>query len=424
MEPLRSGEELRYVGLRYMTRFRCIGADCEDSCCGEWGVAVDSSRAALLRRVLPELSGATVQRVDDEHREVSYMAQRADKSCVMLGTDRLCGIQQRFGEELLPDDCAVYPRSVGQIGGRVELSGNLSCPEAARLCLFGEGATDLVPVDPALVTRGRIHYAYEDSPKDMSEAVFDEVRDLARDLVTRQDYPLDDRLFFLAAFFDSASLLLRPGAGPRAMVHFRALLQTMRQPAVQEQFHDQFVWAPRSAFAATVVAQVVHAMQRRSTASLRRLFGEVLGSLVCDPDSGVCRDPGGAFVFLPEDLDRFCARRRAELPAAFLSEEDALLERLCQNHLVRLWPLWSANLRSYGLGLFLRLAVVRFFLRNHPLVAGAEGDLEKVRTAAVRVVYVLSRIFDHEGVILRTTLEYFVENELDTLQNAVSLLKF
>ena len=424
MKTLPSSGGLRYVGLRYMTRFHCLGADCEDACCGEWAVTVDSTRAALLRRVLPEFADVTVQRTDDEQREVVCMVQRPDKTCAMLDADRLCGIQRRYGEALLPDDCAVYPRSVGQIGGRVELSGTLSCPEVARLCLLGEDATDFVPVDPVLVTRGLVHYTYADSPKDVSEAVFDDVRDLARELLAARQFDLDSRLFFLAAFFDSASLLLRPGAGPRAAVHFRALVQTMRQPEAQAQLRAQFLAAPRDAFAASAVSQVVGAMQRRSTDSLRRLFGEVLGPLARDPGSGVCQEPDGAFSFSPQEFAASSDRRRVELPAAFLSEEDALLERLCQNHLVRMWPLWSADLRAYGFGLFLRLAIVRFFLRHHPLVAGSGGDREKIRTAAVQVVYTLSRIFDHEGTILRTTCEYFTEHELDTLPNAVSLLKF
>lgn len=429
MKAIRPNEELRYVGLRYMTRFRCIGTDCEDSCCGGWSVTVDPPHVEALREAMSgteeeraEFAAAVYHRDDDGHR-VSLLVQHPDKDCVMLGADQLCTIQRRYGESLLPDDCAVYPRSIGQINGRVELSGNLSCPEAARLCLLGEGATDLVPIDPALVTRGLIHYTYEDSPQDISEAVLDDIRALAQDLLSVPRYGLDNRLFILAAFFDSASLLLRPNAGPRAQVHFQALLQSTRLPAVHEQFHDQFTWAPRGAFAATAVAQILSAMQHR-TVSVRALCVEVLGSCADDPDSGVRRESDGSFDFSPEVFNVFCAKRRAELPEAFWALEDALLTRFCQNHLIRLWPLWSSNLRSYGIGLFLRLAVIRFFLRHHPALRGAESDPVKVQALAVRVVYVLSRVFDHEGAILRKMNEHLVENELDTLSSIVSLLKF
>ena len=425
-------ESPHYVGLRYMTRFRCIGADCEDSCCGEWVVTIDEPHHDALRKAMSqteqgraEFDAAVQYRVDDGRRVVSLLVQRPDKSCVLLGADKFCTVQQRYGETLLPDDCALYPRSVGQIRGRVELSGNLSCPEAARLCLLAPDSTDLVPVDSSLISRGLVHYTYADSPQDISEAVLDEIRDLAQHLLAVRGRRLDERLFFLATFFDSASLLVGPSAGPRAHVHFAALLQAMRQSETQEQLCEQFMLAPApdAPFAATVMAQILGAMQRR-TSTLRALFDEVLGELVDDPSSGVLRTPDELFTFSPMALAAAAAARRAGLPEAYREREDALFERLCQNHLVRLWPLWSSNLRSYGLGLLLRLAVMRYLLRNHPALRGAESDSARIDALAVRVVYSLSRVFDHEGAILRRLNESLVETGQDTLSNAVSLLKF
>ena len=300
MKTADAAESLSYVGLRYMTSFRCIGPDCEDSCCGEWAVTVDDARHEALRRTMgqteqgrAEFCAAVEYRVEGGGRVVALLVQRPDRNCAFLGADKLCTVQQRYGEALLPDDCALYPRSVGQLRGRVELSGNLSCPEAARLCLLAPDSTDLVHIDSGLVPRGLAHYAYADSPQDVSVAALDDIRDLARHLLALRGRPLDERLFFLAVFLDSASLLVGPSAGPRAHVHFAALLQSMRRPETHEQLRDQLALASSAGspalFAPTVVSRVLSAMQRR-TAAVRALFGEVLGTRAAEPGSGVRRD--------------------------------------------------------------------------------------------------------------------------------------
>lgn len=434
MKTLNPKDSSNYIGLRYMTRFRCIGADCEDSCCGEWVVTVDDAHHDALRQVMgqteqgrAEFDAAVQYRIVDGRRIVSLLVQRLDKSCVLLGADKFCTVQQRYGEALLPDDCALYPRSVGQLRGRVELSGNLSCPEAARLCLLAPDSTDLVPVDPSLISRGLVHYTYADSPQDISEAALDDIRDLARYLLALRERSLDERLFFLAVFLDSASLLVGPNAGPRAYVHFAALLETMRRPEIHDQLSEQLLLAPAlsppTLFASTMVSQILSAMQQRTDA-VRALFGEVLGASATDSTSGVQCAPDGLFAFASAPLAAAAAARRAELSEAYCAREDVLFERFCQNHLVRLWPLWSANLRSYAIGLFLRLAVMRFLLRNHPALRVAEGGSARIDALAVRVVYSLSRVLDHEGVILRGLIESLVETEQDTLANIVSLLRF
>jgi lysine-N-methylase len=55
-------------------------------------------------------------------------------SCPFL-SDKLCSIQSALGEDHLSKVCATFPRIRNHVGGTVERSLDLSCPEAARLCL-------------------------------------------------------------------------------------------------------------------------------------------------------------------------------------------------------------------------------------------------------------------------------------------------
>ena len=131
----------------YFDRFRCIAANCPDSCCKEWAVQVDNASAALyrglsgplgdrLREVLCEEDGETVMTITDGR-------------CPMWRTDGLCRIQAELGEEALCKTCREFPRLTHDYGDFVELQLELSCPEAAKFIL-----APVRPVQISLQTDG------------------------------------------------------------------------------------------------------------------------------------------------------------------------------------------------------------------------------------------------------------------------------
>ena len=143
----------------YADKFRCIGSDCEDTCCHGWSVPIDEPTWDKYRR-LPEsplsvLINASVVRKPEAAEAVSpapgkgepiFAVIRMDgaNQCPMLSQDRLCRIQSELGEDLLSHACATFPRYIHRAGDLTEKSLTLSCPEAARLVLL----------DPNLLTDG------------------------------------------------------------------------------------------------------------------------------------------------------------------------------------------------------------------------------------------------------------------------------
>ena len=115
----------------YFDDFRCIGGNCPDSCCKEWGVQVDEISAAYyrslpgdlgdkLRSVLVEEDGETVMTIENGR-------------CPMWRDDGLCRIQVELGEAALCKVCTEFPRLTHDYGDFMERTLELSCPEAARL---------------------------------------------------------------------------------------------------------------------------------------------------------------------------------------------------------------------------------------------------------------------------------------------------
>ena len=116
--------------------FRCIAAQCPDSCCKDWSVAVDPESAAFYR-ALPGSLGERLRQVLQEEDGDTILAIENGR-CPMWRSDGLCRIQAELGHDALCKTCREFPRLTHDYGDRMELGLELSCPEAARLLLTGE----------------------------------------------------------------------------------------------------------------------------------------------------------------------------------------------------------------------------------------------------------------------------------------------
>ena len=76
------------------------------------------------------------------------LALTPDRRCPMWRRDGLCRIQAELGEAALSHTCCDFPRLRHDYGDFVELGLELSCPEAARLILSGQGQTLVTAQEP------------------------------------------------------------------------------------------------------------------------------------------------------------------------------------------------------------------------------------------------------------------------------------
>ncbi|MSP63095.1 MAG: hypothetical protein EXR72_22710 [Myxococcales bacterium] len=408
------------VALRYMTRFQCIGAECEDPCCNDWTVTVDEAHYERLRVAMAgtpeeqaEFTRALVREaMPPEERPRGHhalMVLKDDRSCAMLDGERLCTIQRRYGEALLPDTCAVYPRSVGRVGARLELAGAISCPEVARLCLLAEDATDLVPADLALFPRGVVHKSLTDAPTHPAERRFDDLRSLAARLLALRTYPTASRLFFTAFLIHRAGPLLEQGdeAG------FAAEAGRLLRPEAFEALHRQFsAVAVQDPFAATVVSQIATARLAAAPPAFRRLAVVALGSDGADPIR---------LMALHES--------RRLLASSLAPRMDLHLENFCRNYWMKEWYLQAGGLVPYLHGLLVRVALFRFLALGHASLAAArraspEEQQRALDGAAVEAAYALTRMIEHDETLPREILRALERQRMQTLAHAVSLIKF
>lgn len=125
---------------QYFGGFHCIGAECEDTCCVGWGIPVDRETYEKYQNLPAHpIAGkplATLVEINPTRssRDDYAKLRLEGPKCPAL-QEGLCAIQQTLDESHIPDLCSKYPRVLNVIGGALERSLHLSCPEAARLVL-------------------------------------------------------------------------------------------------------------------------------------------------------------------------------------------------------------------------------------------------------------------------------------------------
>lgn len=130
----------------YFDTFRCIAGGCPDSCCKEWAVQVDPDSAARYRSLPGPLGDRLRQVLVEENGETVMTIE--NRRCPMWREDGLCRIQAELGEEALCQVCRDFPRLRHDYGDFLELTLELSCPEAARLILNAHPAPPVEQVLP------------------------------------------------------------------------------------------------------------------------------------------------------------------------------------------------------------------------------------------------------------------------------------
>ena len=123
----------------YYAAFKCIANRCEDSCCKDWDIDIDSETEKFYQTVSGPLGEKLrCKLVTDEYDERVFKAENG--RCPFWNEDMLCDIFIGIGEEHLSHTCDSFPRVKIEYGSFCERILSFACPEAARLMLREENA--------------------------------------------------------------------------------------------------------------------------------------------------------------------------------------------------------------------------------------------------------------------------------------------
>lgn len=425
-----------YTAFRYMKRFRCIGGDCESSCCsGGWNITIDREHYEKTRSAMSG-SVATRQEFDANMRRVKTVARthkdhalvvlQSNGDCTFLGTDRLCSLQKRYGEGVLSDTCTVYPRSVSRAGARLELAGVTSCPEVARQLLLHKDALELDVVEEETFDRPKERQVLPDHPQKPYARYHDELRNLMMDLLNDDTYPLSTRLCFTAYFAHRTLPFMQLDTNELDEGRLLLEVERIQDPDVRRDLHREFVDLPIApAFSSRVVLALLRA--RSPVAGLR----ELVDAVVQEYSGGLATrlTPGQ----VPNDAEVremvLSYERHKKVWAEYQPRIDGYLANYAKNYWALEWYVTSPDMLSHAVLLFARMATIRFLLLGHPLLVAAidapPADKERaLDRAVVQTVQKFSRAFEHDVTFNVGLKEKLADSQLITLAHAACLACF
>jgi len=393
-----------------MNGFACIGQACEENCCRSWNIPFDEAHYDRVREAMTapedrERFERFVEPVPEEARTPAQVARirlARGTACPFRDDDELCSLHRRFGEEVLPDGCANYPRIVSLVGERRELAGALSCPEVARRALLTEDATDLVAAEPAAFGRGSLSLELRD---EADAARLDAVRDALYGIATTTGYPLDSRLFCLAHFAHQTEALVSRRGDPDEL---EEAIAPLAEPAQLEEAHTLLASAPEDGtFGLACVVQL-----------LNGAFGEV-GSIGFPR---VVEEVVTGYAHAPtvEELWPAYAAHRDAVPQSVRSRVDLYLANYAKHYCMTEWHHSAPRLLAHVQRLLLCVATLRFLILGHPAIA--ELDSEALDELAVRTVYSLSPATERNPRGKEALLELAL-TALPTFAHAAPLLR-
>jgi lysine-N-methylase len=415
-----SGAPRAAITARYLTRFRCLGGDCEDTCCQGWQIPLDRRQYLILEAAMDgtpaereELrAGVELERGgDDQHH--ARLRMRADGTCSFLLPERLCSIQRRYGEQALPAVCSTYPRLVARAGERAEVWGALSCPELARQCLLHEDAVDVVDA-PADVTPRWEPARVLAEPAAPYDRHLDDIRAAGLALLAL-DCPVSTRLFLLAYLGKETAAFFRKDAADVDGARLAATIAHVQAPETVERWQRELGnLPPPRALTANLVSQLIGAQAEVQVESFRRLVDDVLAGY----------QDGGQLS--PAALWSAHARRRDQWLALVPGRIERYFENYARNFWLREWHTTAIDLQAHARRLLVRAAVLRFLLFGHPALAALQAlegahRREALDRTAVEVFYRFSRAVEHQGSFLERIAATVVEDGLQTFAHSTFL---
>jgi lysine-N-methylase len=406
---------------RYLTRFRCAGSACEDDCCHGWQVQVDRPHYELLERAMSgtpaaraEFEGAVTlepapSRTEARHGRIGLKVLVDGCPCPFLDGQKLCSVQGRYGEQVLPQTCSTYPRSIHLNGAGLEVWGTLSCPEVARQCLLPDDAMDLVPAGREISAQLEpdLGLGAERTPY---QRYLDEVRGAAFRLLSLREHPMSTRLFLLAylgkqtaPFFNKESRAVDEG-------RLAGVVQQVCAPQTAADWDRELRGlATAPAVSANLVSQLLVERMELAAPGLRGLVDAALASY------------GGEALSLPELWAAYLERRGAWIEPMG-QRIDLYFENFAKNYWMREWYVSSADLLAHAQALLIRVAILRFLLFSHPaLMAGPAAGLEALDRAAVEVFYKFSRGVEHDPPFVQRMTDCLVEQGAASFTHAALL---
>jgi lysine-N-methylase len=118
----------------YYDSFTCSADKCSFTCCQEWNIEVDDDTYIKWNRLsLTKQNNHYLDQYVKQKDGTRIIALNEQKQCPFLNQQKLCNLVLNFGDEVLSETCAIFPRQIQKFADRKEYSLVSCCPEVVDL---------------------------------------------------------------------------------------------------------------------------------------------------------------------------------------------------------------------------------------------------------------------------------------------------
>lgn len=195
----------------YYSQFRCLAADCPDTCCAKWEINVDADSYEKYCSLNENDSSEILRNISsNSENELSFRLKEG--RCPFLNCKNLCNIHISLGEGFTPQVCRQHPDFVEEYDSFTEITLSLSCPAAAQLIFNFSDSIDCYPLpvyngedeilDLLIKSRSRLLNKQYDNFSDLKNVLLDAASDdlLDIDMVYVAEHPHID-ISLLESFY-------------------------------------------------------------------------------------------------------------------------------------------------------------------------------------------------------------------------------
>lgn len=411
MSELHSARTITALLPRYVSRFSCIGATCEDNCCTGWTVSIDKKTFQAYQQAENTALGnglsGNVQRLENQGSNAAYgfiRLRSETKECTFM-EDRLCAVQKNLGESYLSDTCFSYPRVTRRFAGQHEMALTLSCPEAARHALLAEDAFDFVE-GPVTLRDAAVR---EIAPRQgMPVELMNEVRIYCMQLLQTQGLELWEKLAVLGGFCEALTTTLKESGSAGVPGLLEGYIAIVEKGLVGETLAGL---QPDHAAQAKIFSILLQSKQTATwSAAQKTVFEAVVQGLGADRETGKVG---------PERLVESYSRGIQRLHEA-LETAPKLLEHYFLNEMfLELFPFSEASPYQNYLKLISRFGLLRLMLAAQCNTGAALPDA----ITLARTVHVYCRHFQHNPVFAQRVNQAMSNSGWAKLEKLYRLLR-
>ena len=347
----------------YYPKFKCIGPECEDTCCsGWWNVSIDHDTFQKYQQnTQPELAPLFKLAVSintlssaDNANNYGMMKMKPDGSCHFFQEDKLCAIQKFMGAQALSDTCRLYPRYLNQFGAHRERSLGISCPEAARLILLNPQPMKfcLIEPEPAIDDKPFTSYRFpllNDGDPDQI-TILDDFRAVIVAILQFREISLGARVMLLGFLMEDIDRIIYAEEFSHAseiIPTLESFIGMLSNPAqIEAQFAAIELSIPRKL---EIVAQLIARALTKASSRFKDCLQDAFEGLQTIRDKG--------------DLQHSYIANREEFYQPFFHDKEYFFENYLVNQIVtRLFPFTRGEYLNLYRELVCNLSVIQVLL--------------------------------------------------------------